>query len=155
MLPNQENKNQLSFFPLARLLGVMVLVSLVLNYAWENLHAVLYVQGHGVFPAVRALLIRMTVGDAFLTLLIYGFVAAVMRDAKWMRHPARRSLFIAMGIGVVIAAVIEYHAVFIAHRWMYTASMPTVFGLGISPLLQMGLLPVASFWLASKIVLEH
>ena len=55
-------------------------------------------------------------------------------------------------IGVVAAAIIEYLSVFYFHRWMYKAAMPTVFGIGVSPLVQLSATGLLAVWLTRELL---
>jgi len=52
-------------------------------------------------------------------------------------------------LGLAYAALVE-HAALADGRWSYTARMPvmSVLGVGLWPLLQMTLLPPATFWIS-------
>jgi hypothetical protein len=39
--------------------------------------------------------------------------------------------------GLAMAAAIEVREVFYYHKWIYKADMPTLFGIGLSPLVQL------------------
>lgn len=53
--------------------------------------------------------------------------------------------FLITTIGV--AAWIEIKGVYILHEWSYLPAMPTVFGLGVSPILQLAITGATAFWL--------
>jgi len=53
--------------------------------------------------------------------------------------------------GLAIAAVIEYRRVFITMSWRYNQLMPTIFGIGLSPLFQLSITGVTTFWLTRRI----
>lgn len=59
------------------------------------------------------------------------------RDLLWLRNPGIIQLLIFILSAIILAAVIEYRAVFVLNRWAYLAAMPTVFGIGLSPLFQL------------------
>jgi len=88
--------------------------------------------------------------DALLLLGIF-FGGALIWKKNWFVRNNRRDeamprLYIVI-TGIVVAAIIEYKAVYIFHQWTYSNPMPTVFGLGLSPLLQLvltGLLATAA-----------
>lgn len=54
--------------------------------------------------------------------------------------------------GVVPAAIIEYRKVFVFKEWSYTPLMPTLFGIGLSPLVQLSVTGLAAFWLTRRVL---
>lgn len=79
----------------------------------------------------------MTVADVGLSALIYGAVALAQRDVAWGLQPKRSALLATMAIGAGLAVGIEWHALS-NERWAYSTWMPTIFGPGAPPLLQLG-----------------
>ncbi len=91
---------------------------------------------------------RASIADLFLTLLIYAFVAVVLRGRLWFcgRHVIPgTALFLVMAW--IVTAAIELWALRTG-RWEYASSMATVAGIGIAPLLQWTLIPLALIALA-------
>ena len=86
-------------------------------------------------------LLHCTVGDVLIALAMFALAGIALRRAEW---PASRPW--AGGIIVVIGAMAftawsEWYNVYRAGNWSYTASMPMIFGIGLSPLLQWLILP--------------
>ena len=78
-------------------------------------------------------------GDVSYTLGAYAFLALVKRNLLWLKDwdwTGYASLAI---LGAFIGLFVEYKALAL-HRWAYTSDMPLVFGVGLSPLLQMMIL---------------
>lgn len=46
-----------------------------------------------------------------------------------------------------IAVIVEIKAIYIFGQWSYNSLMPTVFGLGLSPLLQLAVTGMMASWL--------
>lgn len=129
-----------------------LLTSAALHGVWEFAQCTpLYVEGR--FPMTLRGMLRVTAADVGLSVLIYGLVALGRRKLAWGLRPARADILAAMGIGAVIAAAIEWHALN-SGRWAYTASMPTLMGIGLLPLLQLGvgtILPIGmGRWLGER-----
>ncbi len=121
----------------------------VLNLAWEIAHVRLYTiwadaDGAGVAWA----LLHCSLGDVLIALATFALAGIVLRQVDW---PSSRPW--AGGAIVVIGAMAytawsEWYNVYRAGGWGYTASMPLIFGIGLSPLLQWLILPpvmVASY----------
>ncbi|MBI2523987.1 hypothetical protein HY464_01125 [Candidatus Peregrinibacteria bacterium] len=122
--------------------------SFLLNLLWENLQAPLY-EGYLSFAQHFPICLRATFGDMVFMAVIYGTLAVVYRDIWWManprtyRHPATWTLTILTG--TLLAVIFELWAVHVAQRWQYTGAMPLipVVEVGLVPVLQMLLIPLA------------
>lgn len=128
-----------------RFVMLFLLASTAIHAVWEFVQcAPLYVEGR--FPMSLANMLRVTVADVSLSALIYGAVALAQRDVAWGLQPKRWALLAAMATGAALAAGIEWHALS-NHRWSYSPWMPTIFGLGLLPLLQLGAGTVLPLWM--------
>src|SRR5438876_8203377 len=99
-------------------------------------------------PMLRAALLcmRAALGDLFITAFAFAVAAFTVRSAIW---PAERRIIVpaAIFIGVAIAIVIAYEVFALSTgRWRYDEAMPTLFGIGLLPLLQWLVLPMAELW---------
>lgn len=122
-----------------------------LHYVWETLHAPLYV-GLAEMPHAAGVVccLRATAGDVGITLVAYGAVAAATRDRFWAAAPRRSWVAWYLGAGVAITVVMEVVSVYGWARWTYAPAMPTIAGIGLSPLLQWLMLPPVALWLARR-----
>ena len=122
--------------------GLWSVLAFVLNLAWEIAHVRLYT----IWAAADGMtiawsLLHCTVGDVLIALAMFALAGIALRRADW---PASRPW--TGGIIVVIGAMAfttwsEWYNVYRAGTWGYTASMPMIFGIGLSPLLQWLILP--------------
>lgn len=119
-------------FSLKRLFLVAA-AAFVLNLIWENLHAPLYAGYH--WPQFFWICLLSTLGDVFYTLIIYFFYVASGR---------RKS--VAAILGIFLAIFIELKALKVG-KWAYGPYMPIIpfIHVGLTPVLQMAILPVVSF----------
>ena len=143
------------------ILGVLVLL---LNVVWEFSHFRLYVDLTGI-PKTQHLLIA-SFTDLILISLIFAInslnqkvfmlrfktfgcskcsthlecvVCQTLRHHKsmrWIEKPKFADYFFIVILGALISSVIEIYSVGIG-RWAYTELMPTIFGIGVSPLIQL------------------
>ena len=86
-------------------------------------------------------IVHCTLGDVAIALAMFALAAMLLWRADW---PASRPW--AGGIIAVIGAMAftvwsEWYNVYSAGNWGYTANMPTIFGIGLTPLLQWLILP--------------
>src|SRR5512143_2625411 len=146
-------KKKIMAFP-AITLSIFVL-SFFFNYVWESYHAVFLYEKHN-FRAEKyvQMLTYVSVVDSFLIVGIYLFIAALWKDLFWLRVMNIKHIWTACASGVALAAFIEYRSVFILKIWGYTALMPTLFGVGISPLVQLPAAAMLVFWLTRKLLYQ-
>ena len=128
--------------------AAFALLVLALNFAWEMLQAKWFASMQGLPPQRATLLcFRAAVGDLAIAAVAFTIAAFVARTVTW---PAERRLvapavvFVVVGLAITIGY--EVFALSTA-RWSYDETMPTLFGIGILPLLQWLLLPIAEVWL--------
>ena len=84
--------------------------------------------------------------DVCLILAIFGLISLVHEDSAWINYPSTRD-YVFIGItGIAIAVIIELANLHLG-RWSYTDAMPTVFGIGISPLVQLAVTSILSLYM--------
>ena len=117
-------------------------LSFSLNLVWEISHVGLYTiwrEADGLRIAWSVF--HCTLGDVVIALAGFALAAIVLWRANW---PASRPW--TGGVIVVIGAITfttwsEWYNVYRAGAWGYTLSMPLIFGIGLTPLLQWLILP--------------
>jgi hypothetical protein len=124
--------------------GLWSALAFVLNLTWEIAQVRLYtIWAAADGMSVAWALFHCSLGDVAIALAMFALAGMVLRRADW---PASRPW--TGGVIVVIGAVAftawsEWYNVYRAGNWGYTASMPMIFGMGLSPLLQWLILPPA------------
>lgn len=122
--------------------GLWAALVFVLNLAWEIAHVRLYtIWAEANYLAVAWAVLHCTLGDVAIALPMFTIAGLLLHRMDW---PASQPW--AGGITVVIGAMTftvwsEWFNVFRIGNWSYTENMPTIFGIGISPLLQWLVLP--------------
>lgn len=118
----------------------------VLNFLWENLHSYLYTSYKGG-EITQFILARASLFDALLiTLIVLPFF--------YVSFLKRRLWFIVI-VGVIVAIFNEWYGLGTG-RWVYNSLMPIVpiINIGLTPMLQLGLLGYLSFkleeWFVSR-----
>jgi len=128
--------------------AVFALIVFALNFVWEMAQGKWFASMQGLpFWHATLLCLRATIGDLAITAAAFAVAAAVVKDVIWpvgQRVVSATTLFIAFGLAVSITY--ELLAVS-AGKWHYGERMPTLFGLGVLPLLQWLMLPVAEVML--------
>ena len=122
--------------------GLWATLAFVLNLVWEIAHIRLYTIWFEAdrLSAARAVL-HCSFGDVAIALAMFTIAGLQLHRMDW---PASQPW--AGGITVMIGALTftvwsEWFNVFRIGNWSYASNMPTVFGIGISPLLQWLVLP--------------
>ena len=91
-----------------------------------------------------------TFWDSAMVLGIYFVIAAGKRDIFWLRKLGAAEIAAVIILGLAISIFIEIRAL-AENRWGYSALMPIIplLEVGLSPILQMMILPSATFVLAA------
>jgi hypothetical protein len=128
----------------------MYAAAFFLNFCWESWHGLWY-QAHRGLPAGSyvPMMVRMALLDAAAVVAMYLFTALLSRRIDWL--PDARSIALFCLAGAVPASAVEYVAVVRLHAWAYLSTMPTLFGVGLSPLLQLPLTGLAGLLAARGI----
>ncbi len=130
-------------------------LAFLLNLIWELSQMPLYAGGSYLADHLAQSLYA-TFWDAAMTLGIYFIVAIVKRNIFWLEKINASEIFFAAGLGLALAIFIEVRALQ-EGRWGYSALMPIIrfLKVGLSPILQMVILPSASFILAAKFLRKY
>jgi hypothetical protein len=132
--------------PVLRTLATLFAISVPPNFIWEVAQMPLYVED-GKLLEFAAHCIVPSLGDGVIVLMIFGVGWIVWRRVDWFVRTAWSARILMLMTGLVIAVLVEWVAVYGFGRWSYTANMPLlpVLNIGLSPVLQMLLLPPALF----------
>ncbi len=90
-----------------------------------------------------------SLGDGLMTLIIFWTGWAVFRDSQWILTPGVKGYLLMLAVGVLLAVVVEWNALYRTGSWAYNERMITIpfLGVGLLPLLQMMILPIATILL--------
>ena len=120
------------------------------NFAWEMAQMPLFRMRNPSGWAMLGECAQAAAGDTVLALMAYGVAALSHRRARWLLAPGRIEGAAYLGVGVAATVALEWWNVTIRHSWAYSATMPTVAGIGLAPLMQWVLLPPLTLWLARR-----
>ena len=122
--------------------GLWSALAFVLNLAWEIAHARLYTlwaEADGLTVAWS--LLHCSLGDVLIALAMFALAGLALRRADWpLSRPWAGGAMVVIG-AMAYTAWSEWYNVYLAGSWGYSASMPLIFGIGVSPLLQWLILP--------------
>jgi len=139
-----ENKFLNKNFALA-----IFIVAYILNFLWEYLHYPLY---NCKWP-IGSCAIVTSFRDALIILGIYFLGALFFKNNKWILNLTRLKLGLLLVTSFFIAYIIELQGIYFG-KWSYSDFMPIipVLKVGLSPILQMILLPFITFLIIKCLV---
>lgn len=122
---------------------------LVLNIAWEFFQYSLY-NDYGpmsgiIHPLVASLSDLLFIGFVFL------LISFRKKQVIWIEKPEIPDYVLLTISGLVISALIEVINVDFLMRWGYKPEMPLVFGIGLSPLLQLAITSLISLEISRRV----
>ncbi len=128
---------------LARL-AVWSLLALALHFVWELAHLPLYTlwDEPDRWRVVRYVA-HCVAGDVLIAAIVFLVAAFAFRDLDWPVHRPWRAGALAIALGLGFTAWSEWYNVYVLGAWAYRAAMPTLAGIGLTPLLQWLIVPVA------------
>jgi len=134
----------------------------LLNFFWESWHAVFLYTGHGAKSFLSYsvkeylyLIGHASVVDALILIGIFIAGALLWKNFQWFKEMDLRKYIYIVCTALIVAVVIEIKGVYLFNNWAYSEIMPTIFGIGSSPLLQLAVTGLISFWLIQKLVFQY
>ena len=125
----------------------------LLNFLWEAIHSVYLYKNHDfAASSYIPMLIYVSSVDSLVVLGLYIGVSIIWLNLFWIKVMLKSQVLVFLFIGIVVAAIIEYRSAIYFHRWMYREDMPTVFGIGISPLVQLSITGIIAVWLTKELL---
>lgn len=120
---------------------LIFIVAFALNLIWEKLQMPLYAVNISGWDC-WLLCIHASIWDAVIITGVYYCIDTPSKKTRYV---------ISVILLMLVAIFIEQRA--LGHgKWAYTMLMPTLFGVGISPLIQLPLLALATYELTRKVV---
>lgn len=136
-----------------RLLGVLFVIAVLVNYIWELAQSFLFV-GMTTWSNIWWHCFVASLGDGLILWIIFASGWAFLSRPDWFIDPGFKGYVVMLSSGFLIAIAIEWYAVHVLARWEYTDQMPTLPGteVGITPILQMLILPPLIFRITAALV---
>jgi hypothetical protein len=133
-------------------IALLLLLFFLLSLAWEVPHSYLYdwnkaplennVQDY--IPRV----LKATVGDFIFLSLIFIAIALLNKNPIWINKPSKSDYTLIIISGIIIAILIEIRGL-AEPRWAYNELMPTIFGIGLTPLIQLVITFLLALWITN------
>ena len=124
--------------------GLWSLLAFGSNLVWEIAQVRLYtLWADEKGPTIAWALFHCSVGDVMIASAMYAVAGIALRSANWpTSHPWTGGAIVVIG-AMAYTAWSEWYNVYRAGNWGYASSMPLIYGIGLSPLLQWIILPAA------------
>ena len=130
----------------------IVVFAFILNIIWEYLHAHLYIS-EMLVTSYNYILIRASIIDVLIICFILMFISFKNKEVKWITGPKFMDYLFIIIMGIFIAVIIELNALE-KGKWMYKEAMPLIFGIGLSPLIQLAVTSILSLYLFRKLIIK-
>lgn len=127
------------------ILTKLFIVGFLVNLLWEVNHSVLYTTCYNLtLPKYTRLITLMSAKDGFWIALFYGITVLIYKNFFILEQTAQLLLFIATAL--LFSFFDEYISLRLK-RWEYVPAMPTILGVGLTPLLEIAVTGVITFFL--------
>lgn len=124
--------------------------SLLLHLGWEVAHVPLYTLWRDAdIGYIAWSIVHCTVGDVLIASATFALTAVALRRLDWPSSTPLRGLPVLLASGVSYTAFSEWRNVFRLRSWAYSDAMPTLWGIGLSPLAQWLVVPTLTLWIVS------
>ena len=130
----------------------ILMLAFIFNLIWENLQAPLYGDAYVQFPRHYMMCFWAALGDVVFVMTLYLIVAWTRKDWLWFQEIRIRDVGIVILFGGAGAIIVEKVALGLFF-WHYTSVMPIIpwINVGLVPILQMLILPLLTFYVATHI----
>lgn len=122
--------------------GLWSALAFALHLVWEIAHARLYsLWATADHMTIAWSLLHCSLGDVVIALAAYALAGISLRQTNWPMFRPWAGGAIVIISAMAYTAWSEWYNVYQSGNWAYTASMPMILGIGLSPLLQWLILP--------------
>jgi len=118
------------------------LLSAGYHLGWEVLQLPLYTVWQSDVSTIVLAVAHCTAGDLLIAVGTYALAAVVARTWQWPMRRSAPGVASAIVAGVAYTVFSEWLNVSVRGSWAYAEAMPTIAGIGVSPLLQWVLVPL-------------
>lgn len=129
-------------------------ISFFLNLIWESLHWPFLYKDCNWDMNFAVLMFYVSNIDALLIVWSIILWNIFWKQRDWFYDFSRKKQIYIGIITIFIAILVEIKWVYLFHEWAYSDIMPLVFGIGLSPLLQLILTSYISIYILRKYFLN-
>ena len=122
--------------------AALAVVAFALHFVWEMGHAKWFATMKELpFWTATAWCARAALWDVAISAAAYLAASLVARNMRWIRRRSPLPLTVYVALGLIVTIAVERWALAVG-RWRYAATMATIAGIGLSPLLQWIAIPL-------------
>lgn len=136
---------------------ILFICSYLLNLLWEVVHSLLY--NWNQFPLENNIyfyipkILKATLGDAFIVSIIFAINSLFRKKIEWICLIKKIDYLVFILFGLIFAILIELRALTLG-LWSYSQYMPTILGIGLTPLIQLSITGIIALFLTSRLVCD-
>ena len=134
---------------------LFLILAFSLNLVWEVSHSYLYNWDEAPLENSVQFYIPKILGATFGDLIILTFIfitlSLIHKNLIWFNNLVPLDYIIILILGFTIAILIEIKGVYLLNKWSYNELMLTIFGIGLTPLIQIVITTILALWLSSSI----
>ena len=137
--------------------GMILVISFFINLLWEVAHSLLYdwnalpLQNSVQFYVPKILLASL--GDVMYIFIILLLLSLFRRGFAWMNNTIKKDYISLAMWGILFAIFIEIKAQTLG-LWSYNSYMPLIFGIGLTPLIQLAITSTLSLYIVNKVIMK-
>lgn len=128
-----------------KLLTMVFFAGFITNLIWENLQAPLYQDYEGFIKHFLSCLAASII-DGIVIVAFYLIIGLLRNNVLWLFEIRTRDIFILIILGTASAFAFEKWAVS-GDWWDYNHNMPIIFGVGVTPLIQLPVLSLLTVYM--------
>ncbi len=134
---------------------IVAVSTYLVNLLWEVAHSMLYnwnqlpLKNEVYFYIPK--IMGATLGDVSVILTMFLINSIFRKGFTWISSPAKRDYIALVILGLIFAVGIEVRAM-LYNLWSYNQYMPLVFGIGLTPLIQLSITGMIVLFLTSRFV---
>lgn len=119
------------------------LISSLINLVWEVLHSQLYTTCLEMpFKKYPSLIVKQSIKDGLWISLFYLITYSLFKNAEILNNRPQLALFIILSLAF---SFVDEKISIKLKRWEYSKQMPIIFGVGLTPLLELAVTGVLTF----------
>lgn len=128
-------------------------LSFFIHLIWETLHSPLYAPFDLPLNQFIPLILGASFIDGIIMISFYWIGYFKNKDFKWIFRIKKGDYALIIIIGFLLASAIEIISTNVSFGWTYKTAMPIIpiINVGLTPVIQLMLLPFIIFWLTKKI----
>ena len=132
---------------MSRLLVNYLGLTAMLQLLWEVLQLPLYTLWYdSSTSAIAYAVVHCTAGDVLIAGFSFLGAHILLRAGDWPESRYRQAASVSILLGVTYTAFSEWNNTVVTHSWAYSNWMPTLWGIGLSPIAQWLIIPAFAFW---------